>query len=110
MASKEDLAREYLTRSMANDIDGTLTLLTDDVVLSRGMLGTVSGKQAVGDAMRNRPAGMENFAPTFEEPVESGENVRVKGNLPPGSPFPIPALTWTFSFQGDKISQIEVGM
>jgi hypothetical protein len=34
----------------------------------------------------------------------------VKGNLPPGSPFPIPALTWTFSFQGDKISKIEVGM
>jgi hypothetical protein len=78
-------------------------------VLNRGMLGSVTGKQAMGDAIRNRPPGMDNFAPAFEAPVEAGDQVRVKGNLPPGSPFPIPSLTWTFSFDGDKISRIDVG-
>jgi hypothetical protein len=71
MGSKEELAMEYLARSMANDIDGTLALLTDDVVLGRGMLGTVSGKRAVGDAMRNRPAGMDSFTPTFDRRLRS---------------------------------------
>jgi ketosteroid isomerase-like protein len=110
MASNSDLAKEYLAKSMANDVDGALALLTDDVVLSRGMLGSATGKQAVGDAMRNRPAGLGDLTPTFEEPVESGDQVKVKGNLPPGSPFPISALTWTFSFQDGRISRVEVGM
>jgi hypothetical protein len=109
VASRTELAKEYLAKSVANDIDGTLALLTDDVVLNRGMLGTATGKQAVGEAMRNRPAGMGGFAPTFEEPMEQGDQVKVKGNLPPGSPFPISSLTWTFDFQGDKISRIEIG-
>lgn len=103
------LAQEYLEKSLANDVEGTLALLSDDVVLSRPMIGTVSGKEAVADAMRNRPAGMGNFSLTFAEPVETGEQVRVKGTLPPGSPFPIPSLTWTFSYADDKISRIEIG-
>jgi ketosteroid isomerase-like protein len=110
VASKSDLAKDYLAKSTANDVDGALALLTEDVVLSRGMMGTASGKQAVGDALRNRPAGMGNLTPAFEEPVEQGDQVRIKGNLPPGSPLPISSLTWTFSFQEDKISRIEVGM
>lgn len=110
MSSRTELAKQYLEKSVANDIDGTLALLTDDVVLARGMLGTATGKQAVGDAMRNRPAGMGGFAPAFDEPVESGEQVNVKGTLPPGSPFPISSLTWTFDYDGDKIKKIEIGM
>jgi len=110
VASKSDLAREYLEKSMANDIDGALALLSEDVVLNRPMLGAVSGKQAVGDSMRNRPPGMAGLTPTFDEPQETGDQVTVKGNLPAGSPFPISSLTWTFSFQDDKISKIDVGI
>jgi ketosteroid isomerase-like protein len=106
--TKAQTAQDYLTKSMANDIDGVLALVTDDVVLNRGMMGSVSGKQAVADAIRNRPPGMD-LSPTFEEPVEAGDQIRVKGNLPPGSPFPISSLTWTFSFRDDKISRIDVG-
>ena len=109
VTSKAELAKQYLARSMANDIDGTLALLSDDVVLNRPMLGAVTGKQAVGDAMRSRPAGLGGFTPAFEEPVEDGETVRVKGNLPPGTPFPISSLTWTFAFSGDTISRIDIG-
>lgn len=109
MTTRTDLAKQYLEKSVANDVDGALALLTDDVVLNRGMLGSATGKQAVGDAMRNRPAGMGGFAPTFEDPVETGDQVQVKGNLPPGSPFPISSLNWTFDFDGDKISRIEIG-
>ncbi len=110
MPSKVDLAKEYLEKSVGGDVDGVLALLTDDVVLNRGMLGAVTGRPAVGDAMRNRPAAPGGFAPTFEEPVEAGDQVKVKGILPPGSPFPVSSLTWTFSYQGDKISRIDVGM
>jgi hypothetical protein len=92
---------------MANDIDAVLALVTDDVVLNRGMMGTVTGKQAVADAMRNRPPGMAGMTPTFNEPVEEGETVKVRGDLPPG--LPVSSLSWTFSFQDDKISRIDVG-
>jgi hypothetical protein len=110
MATRTELARQYLDTSMAGDIDAALALLTDDVVLNRPMLGEVAGKDAVGAAMRNRPAGLGGLAPTFEEPQESAERVIVRGNLPPGSPFPITSLTWTFSYSGDKISRIDVGL
>ena len=109
MASKAELAREYLARSVASDVEGVLSLLTDDVVLNRPMLGAVTGKQAVAEAIRNRPMAAGAFAPAFAEPVETGDQVRIKGNLPPGSPFPIPSLTWTFSFRDHKISRIDVG-
>ena len=109
MPSKAEIAKEYLAKSMAGDVDGVLALVTDDVVLNRGMMGTVTGKQAVADAIRNRPIAAGAFAPTFEEPVEAGDGVKVKGNLPPGSLFPISSLTWTFSFQDDKIAKVDVG-
>jgi ketosteroid isomerase-like protein len=110
VSERTDRAQEYLSKSMANDIEGALALLTDDVVLNRPMLGAANGKQAVGDAMRNRPAGAGGLEPTFEEPVEQGDQVIVKGNLPPGAPFPISSLTWTFSFQDGKISRIDIGL
>jgi len=108
MATKAELAQEYLEKSMAGDVDGALALLTDDVVLDRPMLGPANGKQAVGDAMRNRPPGLGGTVPTFEAPVDAGEQVKVRGNLPPG--MPVAVLNWTFSFAGDKISRIEIGM
>ena len=109
MANRAAVAREYLARSMASDVQGVLALVTDDVVLNRPMLGAVTGKDAVADAIRNRPMAVAGLAPAFEEPVETGDQVVIKGNLPPGSLFPIPSLTWTFSFRDDKISRIDVG-
>jgi ketosteroid isomerase-like protein len=109
MAGKIELARDYLAKSMAGDVDGVLALVTDDVVLNRGMLGTVSGKQGVADAIRNRPMAAGAFNVTFEDPVEVGEQVQVKGTLPPGSPLPVSSLTWTFSFRDDRIARVDVG-
>jgi ketosteroid isomerase-like protein len=96
--TRTDLARQYLERSTSSDVDGALALLTDDVVLDRPMLGVVSGKEAVAEAMRNRPPGLGGMTPTFDEPVEQGEQVKV----------PVTALVWTFSFTDDKISRIAV--
>ncbi|MBI2760563.1 MAG: nuclear transport factor 2 family protein [Chloroflexi bacterium] len=109
MADKAAVAREYLEKSMAGDVDGVLALVTDDIVLNRGMMGAVSGKDGVAEAIRGRPMAAAGIAPTFESPVEAGEQIKIKGNLPPGSPFPISSLTWTFSFANDKISRIEIG-
>jgi hypothetical protein len=108
--TKTELARTYLEKSLAGEIDALEPLLTDDVALNRPMLGVVSGKAAVLDAIRSRPAMAANFTPVFEEPRETGDQVQVKGNLPPGSPFPVSSLTWTFSFAGDAISRIDVGL
>jgi hypothetical protein len=109
VAENAAVAQEYLDKSMAGDVEGVLALVTDDVVLNRGMMGSASGKEAVAEAIRSRPIAAAGLAPTFESPVESGEQIKIKGNLPPGSPFPISSLTWTFSFAGDKISRIDVG-
>lgn len=110
MASRTDLAQSYLASSMAGDVDAVLLIVTDDVVLDRPMLGPVTGKDALADAIRNRPPGIGSLTPTFEPPSETGEQVAVKGNLPPGSPFPISSLTWTFSFRDDLISRVAVGL
>jgi hypothetical protein len=108
VSSKSELAKEYLDKSMANDIDAVMELVTDDVVLNRGMLGTVTGKPAMAEAMRNRPVGMmAGMTPAFNAPVEKGETVEVKGDLPPG--LPVSSLTWTFTFSDDKISRIDIG-
>ena len=37
MTTRTDMAKEYLEKSVANDVDGALALLTEDVVLNRGM-------------------------------------------------------------------------
>jgi hypothetical protein len=110
MADRSETAKRYLELSLAGDSDGVIALLTDGVVLNRPMLGAVTGKQAVAEAIRNRPMAAGALAPAFEEPVASGDTVRVKGNLPPGAPFPIPSLTWTFTFDGDQIARIDIGL
>jgi|SRR3990170_4942169 len=106
MASKTEIAQKYLDNSRSN-VDVALGLITDDCVLSRPMGGAVSGKDAIGNALRN-PMGGGGFSPQFEAPQEAGDQVKVKANLPPGAP--VPSLTWTFSFEGDKIKRIDVGL
>ena len=75
MATKAQVAREYLDKSMAGDVDGVMALVTDDVVLSRGPMGTVTGKDGVADAIRNRPMAAASLAPTFEDAVEAGDQL-----------------------------------
>ena len=110
MPTRAELAGRYLQCSFAGDADGVMALVTGDVVLERPIVGTVSGKEALGAAITSRPMAAAGFAPTLDEPVENGDEVRIKGRLPAGSPFPIPSMTWTFSFEGDKIRRIEVGL
>jgi ketosteroid isomerase-like protein len=103
-----EIAKQYLEMSMANDVDGALALLTDDVVLDRPMLGPASGKDAVADSMRNPPAGFGGITPTFDQPEATGDQVKVKATLPPG--LPVATLTWIFNFADGKISRIQIAM
>jgi hypothetical protein len=105
--SKIETVAKYLEYQEQSKIDDLLALLTDDAVMSNPMAGPVTGKAAIGDAIRNRPgAGM--FTLDFGEPAEAGEQVRVSASLPPGAP--IPSISFTFSFAGEKISRVDIGM
>ncbi len=107
MASKVETVKKYLEYQRENKIDELLALLTDDAVMSNPMRGPTTGKEAIGNSLRSRPGG-SGFSPTFGEPSESGEQVKVTAALPPGAP--IPSLTFTFSFSGDLISRVDMGM
>lgn len=101
MTSRSEIAQQYLKASTGGDVDAALSFLADDAVVNRNILGTFRGKEAIGEALRNQP----RLNPKFEAPQEAGDQVRIKGRIPG---IPVGALTWTFTFEGDKIKRIDV--
>jgi ketosteroid isomerase-like protein len=103
--SRLETVRRYLELQDTNQIEDLLTLLSDDVTMTYPMRGTVRGKAAVAEALRSRPG---IFKPQYADAVDGGDRVEVVGKLPEGSP--IPAVTFSFGFDGDLISRIEIRM
>ena len=73
MATKTELAKQYVGFQQARDFDGLVALLADDVELSMPMADSVSGKEAVGKSLKRQPGG--DNAPKLEwsDPEEDGE-------------------------------------
>lgn len=108
MASREDLAKQYMDYQREGKIDEMLGMLADDVSMSSPMTGTISGKSALEQTVRNSPMGgggaMGNIA--WADPVQDGDGMKIVGT---GSPFgPIKIV---LSFNGDdQINKIDAGL
>lgn len=107
MADRIQTARNYLEFQRDGKVDEAVALLADDVVLSNPMTGTVTGKVAAEQSIRNRPAGGGGAGNiTWREPVEDGENVKIVGD---GSPFGPIRILVSFN-DSDQISKVDIGL
>lgn len=108
MASRVELAQQYMDYQREQKLDEMLTMLADDVTMSNPMTGTISGKAALEQQMRNRPMGgggaMGNIS--WSDPEEEGDSVKVLGT---GSPFGTIKIVLGFNTD-DKINKIEAGL
>ena len=108
MASRLEIAKQYLELQQERKIDEMLGMLADDVSMSSPMTGTISGKPALEQTVRNSPMGgggaMGNIS--WADPVQDGDGMKIVGT---GSPFgPIKIV---LSFNGDdQINKIDAGL
>ncbi len=104
MASKIDLAKQYMQLQQEQKREESLGMLAEDVTMTNPMTGTISGKAALQAAMANQPAGQMQIS--WAEPEEDGDTVKIVGT---GSPFgPIKLV---LGFNGsDEINRIDIGL
>jgi hypothetical protein len=106
MADRKQLARQYMELQRDNKIDEAVAMLSDDVVATNPMTGTSTGKAAVEQGIRNRPAGAGGMNIEWSEPVEEGDKVKIVGT---GSPFGPIRILVGFNDE-DKINNIDIGL
>lgn len=110
MASREDIAKQYMDFQREGKIDEMLGMLSDDVSMTTPMTGTISGKSALEQSVRNGPmaggggGAMGNI--TWAEPVADGEAMKIVGT---GSPFGPIKIVLSFNAE-DQINRIDAGL
>ncbi len=103
MATKVEIVKQLIAAQTASNWDAVSALLADDAsqVTQRG---TLSGKQAIVQAMQQpRPGGGMGAIP-WSEPAESGDVVSRSATTPMGR------ITMRYTVSGDKVSKIEMAM
>ncbi len=106
MATKTEVAKQYVDFQQARDFDGLVSLLADDVELSMPMVGEVSGKDAVGNQLRLQPGGGDAPKLEWSAPEEDGEDVKVRAT---GAPFGPLSLVLSFN-ASDQVSKIKIAI
>ncbi len=110
MATKIELTKQYMAFQNEQKLDELLEMLADDVTMSNPMTGTISGKDALAEQMKNRPTGGGGNSPmgdiTWSDPEEEGDDVKVLGT---GSPFGTIKILLGFN-DDDQINKIEAGL
>lgn len=109
MASKVELAKQYMGLMQEQKMDEMLEMMSDDVTMSNPMTGTTTGKQALADQMKNRPAGGGaggGMNLTWSDPEEEGDAVKILGS---GSPFGTIKILLSFD-ANDKINKVDAGL
>jgi hypothetical protein len=106
MATKAELAKQYIALQRASKTDEMVAMLADDVEMTVPMQGTTSGKAAVEQAMRSRPGGggAENL--TWEEPTEQDGLIQMVAT---GGPFGPVRLMLGFNAD-EKVNKIEIAL
>lgn len=106
MADRIEIARKYLQAQRDGRVEEAVSYLADDVVLVNPMTGTVTGKAAAEQSLRNRPATGAGFTITWREPELVDGNVKIVGD---GSPFGPIRILISFNDQ-DQITKVDVGL
>ena len=110
MASRIELVKQYMAFQTEQKLDELLEMLADDVTMSNPMTGTISGKDALAEQMKNRPMGGGGNSPmgniTWSDPEEDGNDVKVLGT---GGSFGTLKILLGFN-EDDKINKIEAGL
>lgn len=108
MASKIDLAKQYMGLLQERKMEEMMDMLADDATMSNPMTGTINGKEALAEQMRNRPmgGGGGGMNLTWSDPEEEGDAVKILGS---GSPFGTIKILLSFNAE-DKINKIDAGL
>lgn len=110
MASRIELVKQYMALQSEQNVDELLALVADDVIMSNPMTGTINGKEALAEQMKNRPMGGGGNSPmgniTWSDPEEDGDDVKVLGT---GGSFGTLKILLGFN-DDDKINKIEAGL
>ncbi|MEX2160225.1 MAG: nuclear transport factor 2 family protein [Dehalococcoidia bacterium] len=107
MATKSEIARQYLDLQRKMKFDDVLELVADDVAVTTPGAGTVSGKAAAGKQMKERAArGGGSAEIQWGDPEEDGNTVQVIGT---GSPFGPVKIVFEFA-PDEKIAKVDVGL
>ncbi len=87
-----------------------MAILADDVTMSSPMTGTISGKDAVSEQIKNMPIGRGGDSPmgniAWQDPEAEGDDVKVLGT---GSPMGTLKILLGFNDE-DLVNKIELGL
>lgn len=109
MASRVEIAKQYMDLMREQKMDEMMDALADDVTMTNPMTGTITGKDALKQQMQNRPqggagGGMGDI--NWSDPEEEGDSVKILGT---GSPFGTIKIVLSFN-DDDKINKIDAGL
>ncbi len=104
MATRIELAKQYMQLQADQKREESMDMLSEDVTMTNPMTGTMSGKAALQAAMANAPAGQMQI--NWGEPAEDGDTVSIVGT---GSPFGNIKVVLGFN-ASDEIDKIDIGL
>jgi len=108
MATRIELAKQFIDYQLEQRVDDLVAMLAEDVTMSSPMSGAISGKDALAEQIRNMPMGsdgpMGNI--TWADPEAEGDDVKVLGS---GSPMGTLKILLGFN-DDDQVNNIEMGL
>lgn len=110
MATRIELAQQYMDYQRDKKTDELVAMLADDVTMSSPMSGTISGKDALAEQIKNLPMSGGGDGPmgniTWADPEAEGDDVKVLGS---GSPMGTLKILLGFN-DDDQVNKIELGL
>ncbi len=110
MATRIELTKQYMDYLRDQKIDELLEMMADDVTMSNPMTGTINGKDALAEQIKNIPIGGGGNSPmgdiTWKDPETEGDDVKVLGT---GSPMGTLKIQLGFN-DDDLVNKIGMGL
>ncbi len=114
MASRAEFGKQWIEAQQSRDADKIKALgelINEDAVWTTPR-GEISGKAAILERLQTPPQGPGGGGMMSQikwgEPSESGDGLKIVGDLPPDLPIPLKGLELDFTFDAsDKVSKIQ---